>query len=280
MEEASTSVPSRRRQGVYWLLTIPFDDWTPHQPSGVTWIRGQCEIGDTTGYRHWQVLAAFSCKKSLRQVKSTFGDTCHGELSRSEAASDYVWKDDTRVEGTQFEFGTRPFKRNDAKDWDSIWDLATSGDVLSIPADVRVLHYRTLRSISADFAKPIAMERTCDVFIGPTGTGKSRTAWERAGLDAYVKDPNTKFWCGYSGQSSVVIDEFRGRIDVSHLLRWLDRYPCNVEIKGSSVPLRCESFFITSNLELDQWYPDLDEQTMEALRRRVKVTHFHNFFQQ
>jgi hypothetical protein len=29
-----------------------------------------------------------------------FGDQCHGELSRSSAASDYVWKENTRVPGT------------------------------------------------------------------------------------------------------------------------------------------------------------------------------------
>lgn len=215
---------------------------------------------------------------SLAQIKLTFGDTCHGELSRSEAASDYVWKEDTRVEGTQFEMGARPIKRNCAKDWDSIWEAATRGDLVSIPSDIRVLHYKTLRAISADFAQPIGMERTCDVFIGETGTGKSRRAWDLAGMDAYCKDPNTKFWCGYSGQRNVVIDEFRGRIDVSHLLRWLDRYPVNVEIKGSSVPLHCQSFYITSNLDVEQWYPELDEPTLNALKRRIKITRFNNFF--
>jgi hypothetical protein len=263
-----------RRQGIYWLLTIPEDDWAPCLPEGVTWIRGQLESGATTGYSHWQLVCGTRSKVSLRGIKELFGDSCHAELSRSEAASAYVWKDETAVDGTRFELGEKPFNRSASTDWDSIWELATRGDFLSIPADIRVRHYRTIRSISADFAQPIGMVRTCDVFIGPTGTGKSKLAWERAGMDAYVKDPNSKFWCGYSGQRIVVIDEFRGRIDVSHLLRWLDRYPCNVEIKGSSVPLCCESFFITSNLEVDQWYPELDTDTLEALKRRIKVTHF------
>lgn len=145
---------------------------------------------------------------------------------------------------------------------------------MSIPADIRVNSYRTLRAISADYARPAAMERTCNVYIGATGTGKSKRAWDEAGMDAYCKDPNSKFWCGYFGQRNVVIDEFRGRIDVSHLLRWLDRYPVNVEIKGSSVPLHCESFWITTNLELDDWYPELDQETRDALKRRLKITHF------
>ena len=82
------------------------------------------------------------------------------------------------------------------------------------------------------------------------GTGKSRRAWSEATLSAYCKDPRTKFWCGYTTQSNVVLDEFRGGIDISHVLRWLDRYPVRVEIKGSSRPLLATTFWITSNLHL------------------------------
>lgn len=267
-----------RIQGVYWLLTIPHYDWIPYLPPGVTWIRGQLERGADSDYLHWQICLALSKKKTLRFVKSIFGDTCHAELSRSEAAADYVWKELTRVDGTQFELGQRAFKRNDRADWERVWDCAVTGDILSIPADIRVNHYRTLRAISADYARPLAMERTCDVFIGPTGTGKSRRAWEEAGLEAYVKDPNSKFWCGYAGQRHVVIDEFRGRIDVSHLLRWLDRYPVNVEIKGSSVPSFVEHIWITTNLDVESWYPELDEATLNAIKRRIHITYMNESF--
>lgn len=262
------------------MLTIPQADWTPYLPQGVTWIRGQLECGSNTGYLHWQILVGCSTKKSLRGIKDIFGNTCHAELTRSEASAAYVWKEDTRVEGTQFELGELPIKRNSPTDWDRIWESAQRGDFMSIPADVRIHSYRTLRAISADYAKPVAMERTCNVFIGETGTGKSRLAWEQSGMEAFCKDPNSKFWCGYNGQSRVVIDEFRGRIDVSHLLRWLDRYPCNVEIKGSSVPLCAESFWITSNLDIESWYPELDAATLAALKRRCKVTRFYDLQRQ
>ena len=272
----SNVIMATRRQGIYWMLTVPHADWTPYLPPGVAWIRGQLESGADTGFLHWQILVGFSQKKSLPAVKDLFGNTVHAELTRSEASAAYVWKEETRVEGTQFELGERPLNRANPKDWDKIWECAQRGDLMSIPADIRVNSYRTLRSISADYAKPIAMVRTCNVFIGETGTGKSRRAWADAGMEAYCKDPNSKFWCGYSGQSNVIIDEFRGRIDVSHLLRWLDRYPVNVEIKGSSVPLCCESFWITTNLDVDQWYPELDATTLAALRRRLRVTYFRN----
>jgi len=93
-------------------------------------------------------------------------------------------------------------------------------------------------------------------------------------LDAYPKDPRTKFWDGYNGQQHVVIDEFRGSIDISHMLRWLDRYPVIVEVKGSSTCLVATTIWITSNLDPRDWYMDLDVDTKQALLRRLVITHF------
>jgi hypothetical protein len=159
-------------------------------------------------------------------------------------------------------------------EWDEIWNSAKEGDLLSIPAGVRIQHYRTLRAIRSDFAQPLGVERTCYVFWGRTGTGKSRRAWEQAGMGAYPKDPNTKFWDGYQGQENVVIDEFRGTISISHLLRWLDRYPVMVEIKGAAVAYNVRNIWITSNVNPRQWYPDLDPETLQALMRRLTITQF------
>jgi len=176
--------------------------------------------------------------------------------------------------GTQFEMGAKPFARNQKVEWESVWAAAKSGSLESIPAYVRVVNYRTIRSIASDHSKAIGLERRCMVFWGKTGTGKSRRAWDEAGLDAYCKDPRTKFWDGYTSEKNVVLDEFRGGIDISHLLRWLDRYPVRVEIKGSSRPLLAENIWITSNLSPVMWYPMLDEETLAALLRRMEIIEF------
>lgn len=153
--------------------------------------------------------------------------------------------------------------------------MAISGELDAIPADIFVRYYSGLQKIAADNQRPVPMERQCTVLWGRTGTGKSRRAWEEAGFDAYTKDPRTKWWDGYRNQENVVIDEFRGVIDVSHLLRWLDRYPVNVEVKGSSRPLKANKFWITSNLDPRSWYPELDPETLEALLRRLNIIHFN-----
>lgn len=81
-------------------------------------------------------------------------------------------------------------------------------------------------------------------------------------------------WCGYRGEAHVIVDEFRGGIDISHILRWTDRYPVCVETKGSSRPLVATSIWITSNLDPRNWYPDLDPDSLDALLRRLNITHF------
>lgn len=264
---------SKRRQGILWMCTAPHHRFTPYLPCECKWIRGQLECGDG-GYLHWQFIVGLRNKGSLSTLQRLFGTELHYELSRSSAASEYVWKEDTRVEGTQFELGCQPVDPSQPTDWDMVWENAAVGNFATIPSGIRVRSYHALRSIRADYARTEAMARTCFVFWGATGTGKSHRAWEEAGVSAYSKDPRSKFWCGYGGETEVVIDEFRGGIDISHLLRWTDQYPVRVELKGSAVSLRAQKIWITSNLDPRSWYPDLDEETVSALMRRLIVTHF------
>jgi len=254
------------------MLTVPGHEFVPYLPPGVAYIRGQLESGDG-GFVHWQILVVFDSKKSLIQVRGVFGPV-HAELSRSSASDLYVWKDDTAVEGTRFELGTKPMRRNSATDWDAVLASAKTGDLSGIPSDVTVRCYNQLRRIGYDHVRPVAMVRSCKVFWGKTGTGKSRQAWEEAGSDCYAKDPRTKWWDGYSGERHCIIDEFRGTIDIAHMLRWLDRYPVRVEVKGGAVPLCVETFWITSNLDPRVWYPEVDSETLGALMRRLDITHF------
>lgn len=152
--------------------------------------------------------------------------------------------------------------------------MAKQGQIDDVFDDIYIRYYSTLQRIASDNERPVAQEKNVCVFYGRTGTGKSRRAFEAAGESAYVKDPRSKFWCGYRGEPHVIIDEFRGGIDISHMLRWLDCYPVRVELKGSSAPLKAERIWITSNLHSRQWYPELDEETVKALLRRMVVTEF------
>lgn len=276
MENSTTQrnqdVTRRTVQARYWMLTIPYQHYVPYLPPGVSWIKGQLELGEG-GFLHWQLVLSLPKKGSLVTIRRIFGEF-HAEATRSVAAEEYVWKDESSVVGTRFELGRKLFQRNNVEHWDAVWELAKAGKLEEVDSAIRVQHYRTLRAIRADYSLPVGMVRTCRVYWGATGTGKSRRAWEEAGSEAYPKDPQTKFWCGYQGQENVVIDEFRGSISVSHFLRWLDRYPVNVEVKGSSLPLQAKQVWITSNQSPDDWWPDIDHLTLAAVKRRMVITQF------
>jgi len=263
----------------HWIGTIPEREFTPSEDlirANIVWLRGQLEEG-AGGYRHWQLVCSLKSPARLSAITKLFKG--HWEPTRSEAARDYVWKPETRVEGTQFEFGTAPFRRNQSTDWDLVRRQAIAGNLEEIPSDIYVRCYNQLKRIVQDHQQPIAIVRTVKVFWGVTGSGKSHDAWDQAGILAYGKDPRTKWWCGYRGQEHVVLDEFRGDIAISHMLRWLDRYPVTVETKGGSVPLVANSIWITSNINPREWYADLDAGTLDALMRRLEITHYNVSFQ-
>lgn len=280
-DDSKCSLPSAppRRQGIFWILTCPDPNAvceslsSGNLPPELCFATGQKEKGNSAAYIHWQLCVAFTKKVSLAAVTSLFGRGIHAELSRSEAAIAYCNKEDTRL-AEPFTLGTKPIRRNSKTDWESVWTAAQSGDLMQIPANVRVVSYRTLRAIQSDFSIPKGIDRRVDVFWGRTGTGKSRRAWDEAGEGAYSKCPRSKWWDGYQDQEHVVLDEFRGSIDVAHLLRWFDRYPVRVEVKGSTRPLNANRIWVTSNVNPLDWYPELDVMTRDALIRRLNIEHF------
>lgn len=107
------------------------------------------------------------------------------------------------------------------------------------------------------------------VYWGATGTGKTRSAMEEF-PDAFIVSEGVSgfWWDGYDGEDVVVMDEFRGNIPLSHLLRILDGYQCQVSIKGGSRHLSARTIIITSNVDPQDWYQNCDHASREALNRR------------
>lgn len=265
-------------QARYWALTIPKDKWTKwtELPEDVACIKGQEEIGSTTGYHHWQLFVAFKNKVRKRVVINLFGKDAHCEATRSEAYEKYCGKkDNTTVEGTFFELGKKALKRNSKADWDEVWEAAKKGKIEDIDVSLRIRHYNTLKRIEKDYDKPTICEKEVFVFWGAAGTGKSHRAWEEAGLEAYIKDPCTKFWDGYQGEENVIIEEFKGDINLSHMLRWMDKWPVRFEVKFGTACSRVKRIWITSNVDPRNWYPQANSDQMAALIRRIKITHFN-----
>lgn len=263
-------------QARYWILTIP-TVYYPNQPQlrdDLIYAKGQQEIGEG-GLQHWQILAAFKKKVTLAQVKGYFCKEAHCEVTRSEAADNYVHKDDTAIVETRFEIGQKSIKRNCSTDWDQVYQWILDDKLSEIPKDILIRNYSSIKRIKVDNVQPVWRDPiSVRIYWGGSGLGKTRRAWFEAGTDVFVKDPNTKWWDGYKGESNIIIDEFTGVIAINHILRWLDRYPCLAEIKGYTTPLRASNFWITSNVDPRQWYQDANDDQKKALLRRCEITHF------
>lgn len=117
----------------YWILTIPEQAWTPPQelPPHLLLIKGQLEEGES-GYRHWQVVVRLKSKQRLSGIRLLFPRETHAEATRSQAALDYVWKDETSIPGTRFCLG----EVKKGVDWDQVKTLAVEGRFSEIDSGV------------------------------------------------------------------------------------------------------------------------------------------------
>lgn len=96
-------------------------------------------------------------------------------------------------------------------------------------------------------------------FWGEPGCGKSTRAKaiaDKNGGAFWFSSAHNSWWDGYnpSQHNVVVLDDFKGNIPYHVLLRICDRYPLQVEIKGSTVAFNPAIIIITSNTPPNQWY--------------------------
>lgn len=122
------------------------------------------------------------------------------------------------------------------------------------------------------YAKKCACgEINCYWYYGPSGSGKSRAAWDKY-PNAYNK-ANNKWWDAYSGEEVVIWDDFCMPKDISYqeLLRWTDRYKKTGETKGGTVPLLYKTIIFTS-IHPPNWHAWCDNQLVRRFNDGVNIT--------
>lgn len=102
------------------------------------------------------------------------------------------------------------------------------------------------------------------VIMGPTGTGKTRWAFEQY-PEAFPKQ-RSKWWCGYNHHKAVILDEYYAYLSFDTLLKVCDRYPLLVETKNGNVQFVADTLIFTTNKDPKLWYPN---QYFPAFARRV-----------
>lgn len=116
------------------------------------------------------------------------------------------------------------------------------------------------------------------VYWGDTGTGKTFKATNK-NSDWYrlTKKGGNRLWFdGYSGEKTLIIDDFKSSMmDITELLTLLDGYFYMPEIKGGHCVAQWTKVIITSNLAPVDWYNGCNLKNKEALLDRIsKIKEF------
>lgn len=87
---------------------------------------------------------------------------------------------------------------------------------------------------------------------GLSGTGKTRYCIETHETH-YIKD-GTPWWDNYANQEAVIIDDFDNNIPFRTLLRILDRYTYQGQIKGGYVNINSPYIYITCEFPPNKYW--------------------------
>lgn len=267
-------------QSKFWVYTLNNPevptDWTDKCKYAVY----QNEVGEN-GTPHEQGYIELARSQRLSYVRKLLSKA-HWEPRRGTAqdARDYCMSTGKhsakpRVSGP-FEYGTftneRPGKRNDVE---LIHEEIKAGKTnfelweehFSTMARIHkaVDRYRMESAPQRDPSTPPEVT----VIIGPTGSGKTKYISDKEPL-LYWKQ-QSKWWDQYRQEPAVILDEFKGWLPFTELLRLLDRYPIQVEQKGSQMQFNSPRIYLTSNYHPEDWYKN--REYLPALYRRI--THLY-----
>ncbi len=227
-----------------------------------TYIVFQQETGGDTGRDHLQSYVMFKGQKTLRAAQAALGlNDVHMEIRKADKISDavnYCKKDDTRRLGcVPFEHGVQPMDQGKKRTLaDAIEVARTKGfkrAMLDMP-EVTIRYAKGIREY-AHIAAGEAMPRFRPVKVyyvwGDSGCGKSwwaNTLYDSSEHTYSTTDMPDKIWMGnYSGERTLVIEEFKSLCNDSILKCMLEGYKMEFQNKGGFVWSQWDTVILTSN---------------------------------
>lgn len=256
--------------------------------NSVTYLLYGLEISPNTGTPHVQGYFETAKKITIGSVKR-FCPRAHIEICQKpdvEYQKGYCWKLSGHPSHNQltpnevtYEEGTA-MRQGQRNDLNAIGEQIVAGVLPQAIAEenpgMYARYHRGLHALRAaviDRPRDPATPKNVIVYFGPTGTGKTRSAREQC-IEQYgsvfLWDPTLYPWFdGYDNHRGVVIDEFRGQLPFSVILRLLDRYEMTVQVKGGMRQFVADTIYITSPKHPDEWYKDDGSDKVNQLKRRI-----------
>lgn len=248
-------------------------------------IIGGQEKAPTTGWLHHHIYINF--KKSQRHgaVKKIFGKTVNIQDAKGDAhdGKKYATKPETKTgDLILYEYGTIPVKgkRNDIEVFKNDIEAGLSKQEMFDKHFHTMARYpRLYNEYSASLLEQKAKKRhkqPVDIIYiyGTTGTGKTTKAYE-FDENLYTIDHSyceDKVWFdGYTGQDTVLFDDFRGGIKFSYMLKLLDTRYMQLAVKFGFTHKAWKRVIITSNIPPEEQYQHMAETNAPFLDRIDKV---------
>lgn len=265
-----------------WCITVnvdmetEYDALNPELWPNCRYFVWQLELA-STGQVHYQCFLQTFDAVRMTSIKKYDGlERAHIEKkspnSTAEQARDYCKKADSRLDGP-WEFGdfTSQGNRTDVASFvDAVKQGKSDRDLIETMPGSFVRFNRSIERIRLAYAQPRNFKTRVYFFYGQPGNGKSKLAAELL-ENAFWKQPHSIWWDGYF-TGDVIIDDFKGWLPYADLLRLMDRYPLQVQIKGGQVNFAPKNLVITSSVIPQNWYsPDKVRFNWEEFSRRVDV---------
>jgi len=272
-----SSTPQRSRT---WCFTL--NNYTTEEEEGcrlietVYTIFGK-EVGEQ-GTPHLQGYLRFKNEKSLAQLKKLL-PRAHLMIAKGTPSDNrkYCSKD-----GDVFEKGIPPLTdiekgQKEKKRWKRALEEAQEGNLAYFEENepqIYLMHRNKILSHKKYKTEVIDGELEHEWWVGPTGTGKSKKAWEEH--PGHFRKQLNKWWDGYRGQEVVVIEEWSPKNDctAANFKIWSDRYPFNAQVKGGTLEnIRPRKIIVTSNYTIEECFPEFNDY--DPIKRRFKVVEFN-----
>lgn len=270
-----------------WCFTI--NNWTQSDIFAVDMLLRQkatygCysqEVGEK-GTPHLQGFIHLANALSMEFMKKALGRShlivANGTPQENRiycGGEDYVKDGKTKLKNPTFkEFGVMPVGQGKRTDIKEITDAIRSRELTmeDIMFDYPDMYLRYSRSFEKMFtAVQLPRQIPPKVFWrwGLAGVGKTRYVVDTYGQEnIYIKD-NTQWWDGYKNQETILIDDFDNSIPYRTLLRILDRYSYQGQVKGGYVHINSPNIYITCEFPPQFYWTD--NSLAQILRRLTSV---------
>lgn len=252
-------------------------DYPKSLPSNASYLC-TCEDSCKEGKFHGHAFIYFKNPTTLTGVKKLFGKDCHVERPHlNSTAIKYVKGICDAEKGKEsrkhniIENG-RPPMDNGVHAMEQVLECNTVTQVIETMPDTYVKYRNGIKDIILNkqaknrFYKPPMVHW----IYGPTGTGKTREAFEKGARNV---DYNNGFFSDWGDARIICLEELRGDIPYRTLLKLLDGYHnyYSINIKGGEKFVDLDEIYITSPYRPEDIYRQqvTKDDSIDQLLRRI-----------